>query len=65
MTWRSRSLAKEKGAFAGDPSAEILWRLSKRELMEVALRLTMKETPVEAVAAVHCELGLLRGQGIV
>jgi hypothetical protein len=39
--------------------------LSKRELVELALRLTMRETPEEAAAAVEVELACLRSQGIV
>lgn len=53
------------GAFAGQDCAADLWDLSKRELVELALRLTMRETPEEAAAAVEVELACLRAQGIV
>lgn len=63
--WKSRKKAAELGAFAGQDCAADLWDLSKRELVELALRLTMRETPEEATATVQVELACLRSQGIV
>lgn len=38
-TYRAMQKARGKGAAAGMPAHEWLWKLSKRELVEVALRL--------------------------
>ena len=63
--WKARKKAAELGAYAGQSCAAPLWDLSKRELVELALRLTMRETPEEATAAVEVELACLRAQRIV
>jgi hypothetical protein len=63
--WKAINVARDKGAFAGQACSAPLWELSKRELIELALRLTMRETPEEAVAAVEVELACLRAQEIV
>ena len=63
--WKARKKAESMGAYAGEECAARLWDLSKRELVELALRLTMRESPEEAMAAVEVELACLRAQGIV
>lgn len=64
-TWRAREKAAAMGAFAGDDSAAPLWELSKRELIEIALRLTMTEEPAEAVKRVQEEHRCLKDNGII
>lgn len=38
-TEKARALAQQKGAFAGTDAALPLWKMSKRELVEIAMRL--------------------------
>lgn len=61
----SMAKAREKGAFAGERETAKLWKLSKRELVEVALRLTREENVTAAIAAVDEELKALRENGIL
>jgi len=61
----SRQVAREKGAFAAHPAAVELWRLSKREILEVALRLSKHDDPSLAVDAFINEYEILKGAGIV
>lgn len=37
--WNSMAKAADKGGYAGNPETLPLWELSKRELVEIALRL--------------------------
>lgn len=66
--WKARKKAVELGGFAGDERAAELWDLSKRELVELVLRLTdagMIGDVGEAVTQAKLELETLRMQGIV
>ena len=64
-THRAQAKAAQMGAYAGDESANELWDLSKRELIEIALRLTMAPTPSEAVSQVKDERFTLKQNGII
>lgn len=64
-TNRSKRIARERGGMAGNPAVADLWDLSKRELVELTLRLTMREDAQEAADAVRDELTALRVNGIV
>lgn len=64
-TWKAREKAAKMGAFAGDEAALPLWELSKRELIEIALRLTMSEVPSEAVKQVQDEHQCLKANGLI
>ena len=60
--------AKEMGGYAGDPECRDLWDLSKRELVEVALRLgeRMNADSIQAAAEeVRGEIELLRMNGVI
>ena len=66
----SRNVAIAKGAFAGATCAIDLWDLSKRELIEVALRLGALlegecDNPEVGCKAVIEELQALRESGVV
>lgn len=68
--WKAQAKAAKLGAMAGEPEAAPLWDLSKRELVEVALRLADAingascDTPA-AMVRVNEELAALRAQRIV
>lgn len=69
-TWKSIEKAREKGAFAGEDLAVPLWNLSKRELIEIALRLGgltagNPDDLAAAVDAVNNEHATLRRAGII
>lgn len=64
-TGRSMEIARSKGALAGEPEAAPLWELSKREILEVALRLSRAEDAAPAVQAFRDELDALQLNGIV
>lgn len=57
--------ARRMGAFAGARETAELWKLSKRELVELALRLTRGNNVEEAVAGAKEELEILRANGIL
>lgn len=63
--WKSIEVAASKGGFAGDPVTLPLWELSKRELVEIALRLTMAENAADAMQQVQDEHGSLKANGII
>ena len=66
---RAVKVARDRGAWAGQECARDLWDLSKRELVEIGLRLadqTMGGAGLEtAVGRCREELRVLRDQGIV
>lgn len=61
--------ARSMGAYAGNSAAADVWELSKRELVEIALRLAVSsgaaDNPLCAAARVRDECEILRGQGII
>lgn len=63
--WKGMAVAARKGGFAGDESTLPLWDLPKRELVEIALRLTMTEDVSEAVQRVQDERSALKANGII
>lgn len=68
-SWKAIEKAQSMGAYAGDPLAGPLWEMSKRELVEIALRFAERladECTVEsAVEAVKEERETLRAQKII
>ncbi len=68
--WKSIEKAREKGAFAGAEAALPLWNYSKRELVELALRLGARSAgeadDAEAgVQAVEAEREALVRAGVI
>lgn len=67
--WKAINKAADKGAYAGHPDALPLWELSKRELIEIALRLGERADGTYTVyAAVKAALGeyeILKDQNII
>ncbi len=63
--WKSIEVAANRGGFAGDPSTLPLWELPKRELVEIALRLTMAENVSDAMQQVQDERSALKANGII
>mgnify|MGYP001167108735 CR=1 FL=1 len=68
--WKSIEKAREKGAFAGVESALPLWNYSKRELVELALRLGSQaageaDDAEAGVRAVEAERESLARAGII
>ena len=63
------AVARGRGAWAGEACARDLWNLSKRELVEIGLRLADQTVGLAGpeAAADRCreELAVLKGQGIV
>ena len=60
--------AREMGAYAGEPDCRDIWDLSKRELVEVALRLAERSNgaSIKAIAEeVRWEIERLRINGII
>lgn len=67
---RAIKKARAKGGFAGDDAALPLWEMSKRELIEAAMRLGGMTTedpadPAECASAVIQEIETLKGNGIL
>lgn len=68
--FKSIKKAAERGAFAANEAAWPLWELSKREILEVAIRLGAQldgecDTAETGVAAVERELEALRHSNII
>lgn len=67
--WKAQEKAARMGAYAGNTEAAELWSLSKRELIEIALRLgeiCADDFSVDgAIARVKEEHRILREQGII
>lgn len=68
-TDKARKIARERGGYAGRDDAAALWKLSKRELVEIAIRLgeTSAEGhgPENAISRVREELQILQDNGIL
>ena len=66
-TDKAMAKARSMGAYAGRPAAADLWALSKRELLEVALRLgeLCAEDAESPASRVREEVACLREQGII
>lgn len=68
-TDRAREIARENGGYAGLDCAAHLWKMSKRELIEIALRFGERIaddfSPEGAVAAVNSEYKTLNEQKII
>ncbi len=66
---RAVASARRRGAWAGEACARDLWNLSKRELVEIGLRLAGQtlggEDPEAAADRCREELTVLKQQGIV
>ncbi|MEL7281328.1 MAG: hypothetical protein AAGK79_13290 [Pseudomonadota bacterium] len=62
---RAQDKAALMGAFAGDPETFDLWEMSKRELVEIALRLTMEDGVDQAAARVREERRVLKQADII
>ncbi|MDS1138606.1 hypothetical protein [Nitratireductor indicus] len=63
--WKSIDRAKAAGGFAGEAEARALFDLPKRELIEVALRLTMEEDAAEAVNRFNDERQCLKKNKLI
>lgn len=63
--WKAMQKAADKGGFAGDDTTLPIWELPKRELVEIALRLTMAENVSDAVQRVWDERHALKANGII
>lgn len=69
-THKSMKKAREMGAFAGDAAALPLWEMSKRELVEVVIRLGglaagKADSPKAGIDAAIQEANALRLAGII
>lgn len=64
-SWKSINKAQLAGGFAGEDAARALWDLPKRELIEVALRLTMAENAPDAVRQFEDERQCLKANKII
>jgi hypothetical protein len=69
-TGKAKDKARRLGGWAGDPRAGDLWKLSKRELAELALRLGALTTDNAddidlALKAVNSERAALKLNGII
>lgn len=64
-TGRAIAKARSMGGFAGEDCAAPLWDLPKRELIEIALRLTMAEDAEMAFIQVISEHACLRANRII
>lgn len=63
--WKAMEKAASKGGFAGDKATLPLWELPKRELVEIALRLTMAENVADAMSRVEDERQALKANDII
>ncbi len=63
--WKAMDKAARMGGYAGCKEAEPLWDMSKRELVEIAMRLTMASSPADAVKQVFDEHQALKANGII
>lgn len=69
-TDRSIAKARQHGAFAGQAAAQPLWGLSKRELLEVAIRLGAQaahdpDNAAAGISTVTAELRALRDNRVI
>jgi hypothetical protein len=68
-TWKAREKASRLGGYAGAPDAAHLWDLSKRELIEIALRLGQQcaenDSMEAAIKRVNEEFLALETNGII
>ncbi len=67
--WAAREKAARLGGYAGDADAGHLWDLSKRELVEIALRLGQvcaeDDSLPAAIKRVNEEVEALKANGII
>lgn len=66
-TWKSMAVAQQRGGLAGDVDSG-LWDLSKRELLEIALRLTERGKLGDATGAQQdllAERSILQQNGVL